>query len=344
MQGWRATQEDAHNCIPDFDANTSLFAVYDGHGGAEVAQYCAIHLPGYIKSIPAFKSGNMAQALEDAFLGFDATLIRSEVISELKQMAGIIDQPSDAGMILEENEVNHLCAEANMPIEEVLAKYNPATNPHLAHLQEEKPQSPFLRAKKSLEEEERKKMEKILAKKGLKLRPVPVERVTEDENVVKDPTDSKSEIVNGDKSDLFMDASSNCGENLNTKHASRKKSDETIKPEMQNESEVKADLPPSSEDSLKTAESKCGNSESSATTCTTSEQEGSVSRQDVQPGCSHDSGPGMSLGKRPSKSRGMKMTDDGNGSSSSEDETYEDGIPYVDTDRWLQNCYHVFEA
>lgn len=25
--------QDAHNCIADFDENSSFFAVYDGHGG-----------------------------------------------------------------------------------------------------------------------------------------------------------------------------------------------------------------------------------------------------------------------------------------------------------------------
>lgn len=36
VQGWRVTQEDAHNCILDYDKDCSLFAVYDGHGGSEV--------------------------------------------------------------------------------------------------------------------------------------------------------------------------------------------------------------------------------------------------------------------------------------------------------------------
>ncbi|OQR66096.1 Protein phosphatase 1G-like [Tropilaelaps mercedesae] len=36
VQGWRVTQEDAHNCILDYDTDCSLFAVYDGHGGSEV--------------------------------------------------------------------------------------------------------------------------------------------------------------------------------------------------------------------------------------------------------------------------------------------------------------------
>ena len=33
MQGWRNTMEDAHITALNFDINTSLFAVFDGHGG-----------------------------------------------------------------------------------------------------------------------------------------------------------------------------------------------------------------------------------------------------------------------------------------------------------------------
>ena len=40
VQGWRRNQEDAHIAAPAFDADLSLFAVFDGHGGAEVALYC----------------------------------------------------------------------------------------------------------------------------------------------------------------------------------------------------------------------------------------------------------------------------------------------------------------
>ena len=49
FQGWRNHQEDAHNAILDFMPNISLFGVYDGHGGAEVAQWVAKNLPEIIK-------------------------------------------------------------------------------------------------------------------------------------------------------------------------------------------------------------------------------------------------------------------------------------------------------
>ena len=39
--------EDAHLTALDFDKSRrlALFAVFDGHGGPEVAKYCAEHLP-----------------------------------------------------------------------------------------------------------------------------------------------------------------------------------------------------------------------------------------------------------------------------------------------------------
>ncbi|XP_067126174.1 protein phosphatase 1G [Centruroides vittatus] len=137
MQGWRVTQEDAHNCIPDYDEKTSFFAVYDGHGGAEVAKYCSLHLPEFLHSLPQYKS-NIAQSLEDAFIEFDSLLTKPEVISELKQLSGSSDA-SDS----EEDDTTVLNEEAEMPLEELLARYKSGgvplkSSPHLEHLQNNK--------------------------------------------------------------------------------------------------------------------------------------------------------------------------------------------------------------
>lgn len=87
MQGWRLSQEDAHTSILNFDKQTAFFAVYDGHGGAEVAQYCADKLPEFLKNLDTYKSGNMEQALKDAFLGLDRTLLDPQVVSTLKVLS-----------------------------------------------------------------------------------------------------------------------------------------------------------------------------------------------------------------------------------------------------------------
>ncbi|KAJ0180603.1 hypothetical protein K1T71_004007 [Dendrolimus kikuchii] len=155
MQGWRANQEDAHNTILDYDVNTSMFAVYDGHGGAEVATYCSQNLPNYIKDTEAYKNGDLVKALEDAFLGFDATIATKEVMDILKELAGEINPPvpSDNEEESEDDNVSNLYQEARLPLNEVLAKYeNKLSSLHRARLGDGAiPLSPCLRAKKNEE-------------------------------------------------------------------------------------------------------------------------------------------------------------------------------------------------
>eukprot|EP01105_Mastigella_eilhardi_P025299 TRINITY_DN6837_c0_g1_i2.p1 TRINITY_DN6837_c0_g1~~TRINITY_DN6837_c0_g1_i2.p1 ORF type:complete len:229 (-),score=43.27 TRINITY_DN6837_c0_g1_i2:42-728(-) len=75
MQGWRTGMEDAHVCETQMLASgASLFCVFDGHGGDEVAKYCAGHLPAALHKSPAFKQGNMNQAMIDAYLTMDDQL------------------------------------------------------------------------------------------------------------------------------------------------------------------------------------------------------------------------------------------------------------------------------
>ena len=55
MQGWRKSNEDAHITAVDFVPGFSLFAVFDGHGGAEVAKYCGAHFVEELKNDPNFR-------------------------------------------------------------------------------------------------------------------------------------------------------------------------------------------------------------------------------------------------------------------------------------------------
>ncbi|XP_058830511.1 probable protein phosphatase CG10417 [Topomyia yanbarensis] len=155
MQGWRISQEDAHNCILNFDENTSFFAVYDGHGGSEVAQYCSMHLPTFLKTLSSYKSKNFEQALKDAFIGFDATLLEDKIIEELKKLSDktngeeAVDDDEDEE---EDDNVDDLCKEACMPLNEVLQMYKKdKKNPALNKIKEgncSKPLSPFLKGKR----------------------------------------------------------------------------------------------------------------------------------------------------------------------------------------------------
>ena len=53
MQGWRLSQNDAYNAVLNFDAKTSFFAIYDGHGHeyveGDVSKMCK-KLSGIFKS------------------------------------------------------------------------------------------------------------------------------------------------------------------------------------------------------------------------------------------------------------------------------------------------------
>lgn len=131
MQGWRISQEDAHNCIPIFDekTKTSFFAVYDGHGGSEVAKYCELHFPDFVKEF--MQSSDCLETeptkfIQNAFLGFDATLTSEEVIKELKCLAGKEDDldEDEEDENVNRNETDLLKEEATMPLDQLLAQYS----------------------------------------------------------------------------------------------------------------------------------------------------------------------------------------------------------------------------
>uniref|UniRef100_A0AAR2JPH6 Protein phosphatase 1G n=1 Tax=Pygocentrus nattereri TaxID=42514 RepID=A0AAR2JPH6_PYGNA len=133
MQGWRISMEDAHNCIPELDEETAMFAVYDGHGGEEVALYCSKYLPDIIKEQKAYKDGKLQKALEDAFLAIDSRITMVEVIKELVQIAGRPQEEAASEKVADEDDLDNeeaalLHEEATMTIEELLVRYGQNLN------------------------------------------------------------------------------------------------------------------------------------------------------------------------------------------------------------------------
>ncbi|XP_024151742.1 protein phosphatase 1G isoform X2 [Oryzias melastigma] len=133
MQGWRVSMEDSHNCIPDFDEDTAMFSVYDGHGGEEVALYCSKYLPDIIKEQKTYKDGKLQKALEDAFLAIDGRITTAEVIKELVQISGRLSEDPPAEKVAEEDDLDTeeaalLHEEATMTIEELLVRYGQNLN------------------------------------------------------------------------------------------------------------------------------------------------------------------------------------------------------------------------
>lgn len=137
MQGWRISMEDAHNCVPNVTDDNSLFGVYDGHGGSEVALYCALHLSNTLKDLASYQDGKYETALKETFMALDKELLKPEVVRELKVLADrdLEDAPPTKEDIenmeairqdeeeCEEDEMAMLHEEATMSIEELLSRY-----------------------------------------------------------------------------------------------------------------------------------------------------------------------------------------------------------------------------
>ena len=57
--------EDAHlaEVAVNSDPHTAVFAVFDGHGGAEVAKFCQKYLAAELSSMKEFEEGSMEESL-----------------------------------------------------------------------------------------------------------------------------------------------------------------------------------------------------------------------------------------------------------------------------------------
>ncbi|KAF9158247.1 Protein phosphatase 2C 2 [Mortierella sp. AD010] len=76
MQGWRITMEDAHTTLLNVEdaEGTAFFAVYDGHGGSNVAKYSGEGLHKRIVSDKAFAKKDYMAAIKNGFLEMDRAL------------------------------------------------------------------------------------------------------------------------------------------------------------------------------------------------------------------------------------------------------------------------------
>lgn len=77
MQGWRVEMEDAHTAtvgLPHGLDDWSFFAVYDGHAGSRVANYCSKHLLEHI--VAAAPAGELGRSVEAVKSGVRAGFLR----------------------------------------------------------------------------------------------------------------------------------------------------------------------------------------------------------------------------------------------------------------------------
>jgi protein phosphatase 1G len=83
MQGWRMSMEDSKVINLSLDENTMIFAVFDGHGGGEVAKFVSRHFCALLLKNRFFEAGDLENALVSTFVLIDEVLRNEESIKEL---------------------------------------------------------------------------------------------------------------------------------------------------------------------------------------------------------------------------------------------------------------------
>ena len=79
MQGWRPTMEDAAIVLPQYEPNTSLFGVLDGHGGSIISEFVSVNFKNVLVRTKSYKKGNYEKALVETFLTMDELLKNKKV-------------------------------------------------------------------------------------------------------------------------------------------------------------------------------------------------------------------------------------------------------------------------
>jgi protein phosphatase 2C family protein 2/3 len=87
MQGWRLNMEDAMITNLDFEKDTVLFGVFDGHGGKEASVVVKDNYERILKQTDAYKNQDMKKALYDSFMKTDEYLGHENGKKEMRAVA-----------------------------------------------------------------------------------------------------------------------------------------------------------------------------------------------------------------------------------------------------------------
>ena len=79
MQGWRRTMEDAAIVLPNFEKNSSLFGILDGHGGSIISEFVSVNFKNVLIHLDSNKNGYYEQALSETFLVMDEILKNKKI-------------------------------------------------------------------------------------------------------------------------------------------------------------------------------------------------------------------------------------------------------------------------
>ena len=75
--------EDSHIAVLEVENDISIFGVFDGHGGCEVAKFVEIHFVEELRKTEPFKKGDYKNALIETFLSLDRMVLTDAGKKEL---------------------------------------------------------------------------------------------------------------------------------------------------------------------------------------------------------------------------------------------------------------------
>eukprot|EP00188_Purpureofilum_apyrenoidigerum_P000557 Plantae.Rhodophyta-Purpureofilum_apyrenoidigerum.ctg12491.p1 GENE.Plantae.Rhodophyta-Purpureofilum_apyrenoidigerum.ctg12491~~Plantae.Rhodophyta-Purpureofilum_apyrenoidigerum.ctg12491.p1 ORF type:complete len:455 (+),score=92.12 Plantae.Rhodophyta-Purpureofilum_apyrenoidigerum.ctg12491:155-1366(+) len=78
--------EDAHIAKPKIADKKGMFAVFDGHGGAEVALFCEKHMVEELQALEEYRKGDFEKALTRVFHRMDELIADEKYSDELERL------------------------------------------------------------------------------------------------------------------------------------------------------------------------------------------------------------------------------------------------------------------
>ena len=88
MQAWKQSMEVfilKNLNLLEQNKNISLFGLFDGHNGAEIAKYLSLHFSQFLTENKNFLNGDYKQALKETFINIDSSFRALEVQTELSK-------------------------------------------------------------------------------------------------------------------------------------------------------------------------------------------------------------------------------------------------------------------
>ena len=79
MQGWRRTMEDAAIVLPNYETNSSLFGILDGHGGSIISEFVSVNFKNILIRLDSYKNEEYEKALTETFLIMDELLKNKKI-------------------------------------------------------------------------------------------------------------------------------------------------------------------------------------------------------------------------------------------------------------------------